>query len=57
MYQCAEVVDNVCQSWVQVSFLGLPDITLAEAQALVSIFIGFFAFCWIGKQLLNSAKS
>jgi len=56
MYQCAELLNNICQNWVQVGFLGLPDITSDERNLLISSTVGFLVFCWICKQILKSAR-
>jgi hypothetical protein len=59
MYQCA-VIDEIskqCTTWVQVGFLGLPDISISDA-CLISVAMSTpIAIAWCIRFCLDFAKN
>jgi hypothetical protein len=48
MYQCSELdTNNNCLRWVQVGFLGLPDISIDDANLLIGAVGILFASVFI----------
>ena len=56
-YQCAQIdQNNQCTEWVQVSFLGLPDITTAQAGQLCTAIALVLVAAWGFKKLAQLLK-
>jgi hypothetical protein len=59
MYQCSQLADaqngtQACINWVQVGFMGLPDITNADAVLLAGAITALLVTAYIFKLLRNS---
>lgn len=56
-YQCAQIdQNNQCIEWVQVGFLGLPDITTAQAGQLCTVIALVLVAAWGFKKLGSLLK-
>lgn len=56
-YQCAQIdQNNQCLEWVQVGFLGLPDITTAQAGQLCIAIALVLVAAWGFKKLGSLLK-
>jgi hypothetical protein len=56
-YQCSQLdINNQCVEWVQVGFLGLPDITSTQAGQLCAAIGLVLVLAWGFKKLASLLK-